>query len=360
MRVLFTAFGAHGHIRPMLGVAESLADTGHDVLFATSAEFGPLIASCGFAFAEAGLSDAEAMSEAHRRWPETVHTPPQAWTVRMFREIAGPALAADLVGVIREWHPEVIVREEGEHGGRAAAVAHGLPWVTHGWGSPLAEPTDQSELGAAVLDPCPPSLYVQAPRLHQRHSIRPSAVGEAPPEGRDRTTRRAYVGLGTAPLFCDRPHVFRAAVTALLELGLGVTVTTGDQELREELEGLDGGRVEASPWVDLARLLPTCRVVVCHGGAGTVLAALAAGVPLVLVPQGAPSQARMSAACEARGVARTVRASAAGSAELGVALAEVTSDDRFTSTAAAVAREIAVMPEPSAAVPVLEALVADR
>ena len=245
MRVLFTAFGAHGHIRPMCSVAEGLAGSGHDVLFATSAA-------------------------------------------------------------------------------------------------------------------CPPSLYVQAARLHHRHSIRPSPVTEAL-----RTHEIEHPGAPTLDSARHRssvtgPHVLRAAVTALLEFGLAVTVSTGDQQLREELEGLDGRRVEATPWVDLVHLLPDCRVAVCHGGAGTVLRALAAGVPLVLVPQGARSQARMSAACEARGLARTVCASAARSAVLGAAVAEVTSDDRFMSAAAAVAPEIAGMPEPSAAVPVLESLVGDR
>ena len=38
------------------------------------------------------------------------------------------------------------------------------------------------------------------------------------------------------------------------------------------------------PWVDQARVLNHADLVVCHGGSGTTLAALAAGVPLVMVP----------------------------------------------------------------------------
>ena len=44
----------------------------------------------------------------------------------------------------------------------------------------------------------------------------------------------------------------------------------------------DNVHVEA--WVDQAAVLPLTRLVVCHGGSGTVLGALAAGVPLVVVP----------------------------------------------------------------------------
>lgn len=38
------------------------------------------------------------------------------------------------------------------------------------------------------------------------------------------------------------------------------------------------------PWVDQREVLIDARVLVCHGGAGTVLAGLTAGVPLVVVP----------------------------------------------------------------------------
>jgi UDP:flavonoid glycosyltransferase YjiC (YdhE family) len=45
--------------------------------------------------------------------------------------------------------------------------------------------------------------------------------------------------------------------------------------------------VRAHPWVPLTAALPLCAAVVHHGGAGTCLAALAAGVPQVILPQGA-------------------------------------------------------------------------
>lgn len=47
----------------------------------------------------------------------------------------------------------------------------------------------------------------------------------------------------------------------------------------------DNVRVET--FVPQAEVLPHCAAVVCHGGSGTVLAALAHGIPLVCVPQGA-------------------------------------------------------------------------
>jgi UDP:flavonoid glycosyltransferase YjiC (YdhE family) len=55
----------------------------------------------------------------------------------------------------------------------------------------------------------------------------------------------------------------------------------------------------------LSTLLQSCKIAITHAGAGTVLASLNAGVPLVLVPQGSPSQLRMAEACEGAGVGRS-------------------------------------------------------
>jgi MGT family glycosyltransferase len=41
------------------------------------------------------------------------------------------------------------------------------------------------------------------------------------------------------------------------------------------------------PYVPQSLLLPRCAVVICHGGAGTTLGALAHGLPLLVLPQGA-------------------------------------------------------------------------
>lgn len=60
--------------------------------------------------------------------------------------------------------------------------------------------------------------------------------------------------------------------------------------------------VHVEKWLPLAPLLPRCDAVLCHAGTGTTLAALAAGLPLVLVPQGA-DQFDNARACERAGAA---------------------------------------------------------
>ena len=382
MRVLFTAYGGHGHVLPLMGVARALAGDGHEVLVATAPDLCPFVASRGVPAEPAGMTDGAAVAEAHHRWPETRSTPAGAWTLRMFCQIAAPAMAADVGPLIDRWRPHVVVREEGEHGGPVAAAVAGVPWVTHAWGSPLPAreslvelgrlvapawqrprlnpPTGTALYGAAVLDPCPPSLYLHEPALPARHAVRPTLVEGTAPAGNPRPTRRrlAYVGFGTVPLFRPPPDLVRSVVDALLALDFDVTVSTGDAEVACHLEAVNDDRVRVQPWVDLTPLLRSCDLVVCHGGAGTVLAALAAGVPLLLLPRGAPSQLRTSEACEARGVGRAVIWNGTNADEVAAALSEVTSSERMSAAALNVAEEIAAMPDPSTAAGVLHAVVA--
>jgi len=57
----------------------------------------------------------------------------------------------------------------------------------------------------------------------------------------------------------------------------------GDPDLVGEVPA----NVRVERFVPQDEVLPRCAAVVCHGGSGTVLAALAHGVPLVCVPRAA-------------------------------------------------------------------------
>src|SRR5690606_17210033 len=59
------------------------------------------------------------------------------------------------------------------------------------------------------------------------------------------------------------------------------------------------GNVHVEPWVDQADALAEADVVVCHGGSGTTFGALAAGVPLVIVPLFADQSANAPRVAEA-------------------------------------------------------------
>lgn len=344
MRVLATTFPGWGHLVPMLGVLRALLAAGHEVSVATHPEFHPALAALGLPAVPAGLAEAELHAERLRRWPETATRPPAEWGPRMFTEIAGPALTADLHRMI-SGRPDVVVSEEGEHGGARFAAARGLPFISHGWGSPLAAVPD-ADRALAHIDPCPGSLNTTGWSGPPRWPVRLTTprLAAADPETlawvAERTRPLVYAGFGTVPLYRDAPGL-DAVVDALLAADTDVLCTGPRPPFAHD-------RIRFTRFVSLPDVLPACALVVCHGGAGTTLAALAHGRPLVVLPRGAPSQQRMARACAARGVAVVVEGTdpaAAIHAALG---------GEYARQAAEVAREMAAAPDPAEVVESLE------
>jgi MGT family glycosyltransferase len=79
--------------------------------------------------------------------------------------------------------------------------------------------------------------------------------------------------------------VLPAALEGLADLPMQVIVTTGSNRTIEELGIRDvANNISVVPWISHSDLLPRTDVMVTTGGAGSVLASLAAGVPLVIIP----------------------------------------------------------------------------
>jgi sterol 3beta-glucosyltransferase len=91
----------------------------------------------------------------------------------------------------------------------------------------------------------------------------------------------ACVGFGS--MKSSDPRRMGAAIgAALAAVGLRAIVQSGWSRL--DLSGIDGDRVLVTGEVPHAWLLPRAAVAIHHGGAGTTAAALAAGLPSVIVP----------------------------------------------------------------------------
>jgi UDP:flavonoid glycosyltransferase YjiC (YdhE family) len=113
--------------------------------------------------------------------------------------------------------------------------------------------------------------------------------------------------------------------------------------------------VRLSGWVPLSALVPTCRVVVHHGGAGTTMNALVAGVPQLVLPHGADQHVN-AAAVQQRGVGLSHLPEEADPATVSRSLQRLLAVPAFSQTADEVRREIAELPPPSEMVPRLEEL----
>jgi UDP:flavonoid glycosyltransferase YjiC (YdhE family) len=359
VKVLVTTIPSWGHLVPMLGIVRALEDAGHDVLVATSPTFHAELASLGLRPFAAGLSEPAMLAERRSRWPSTEGRPPREWASRMFTEIAAPAMAADLAPLVDEGWPDLILSEEGEYGGRLAGDKGGVPVVTHGWGSPPAPAPAPSPPGLSVvphIDPCPASMSGNAAvpvgwrlRYDVPTLIAPSAETTSWVSARRRPL--AYVGFGTVPLYRDRVDVGQV-LAALDAAGFDAVCTVPDPE-DGALPASAGTGARRERFVSLPDLLPCCAVVVTHGGAGTTLAALAHGVPVLVLPQGAPSQQRMANACAARGVGRALSPEDTTEARLLDEIGALVAEPTYSVEAAAVADEIAHGPEPDTVVAAL-------
>jgi MGT family glycosyltransferase len=121
----------------------------------------------------------------------------------------------------------------------------------------------------------PANVRVVGPRLDD-----PAWAGEwSPPAGDD-----PLVLVGMSSTFMDHAEMLQRAATALGELPVRGLVTTGPSIALEAIEAPPNVTlVERAPHSEVLR---HAKAVVTHAGHGTVLKALAAGVPVVAIPLG--------------------------------------------------------------------------
>jgi UDP:flavonoid glycosyltransferase YjiC (YdhE family) len=159
---------------------------------------------------------------------------------------------------------------------------------------------------------------------------------------------------GTVVGDVTRLTLLHRVVTALsgLDLDLIVAVDRGQRHLLGPLPG-DPLVIGSVP---LNVVLPSCDLVVHHGGAGTSMTAAAHGLPQLVLPHFADNFAHADqlaaygAACrvDIDATGRTIRAAAR----------DLLGDDRYRRRARSLQREISAQPPPSTVVHSLEGLMA--
>jgi UDP:flavonoid glycosyltransferase YjiC (YdhE family) len=389
VRALLTTIPMYGHFWPLVPLGESLQAAGHEVAVATAGSFGDAVSAAGLAHLPAGISWAQALEQTAARDPEFGRASPVERGRRVIPEAfvgtSAPAMLADADGLLA-WGPDVVIREEGEFAGPVLAALAGVPCVDHGWG-PM-RPREQVEIAAAALapiwrqagvkpsatggayewlylDPCPPTLQsAHADQVGSRRLIRPAATRstrQKPPAWQSLLGDRVvYVTLGTSPAFNLDTDFLRAMIAAARDEDVEIVVTVGPAGEPAAL-GEQPANVHVERFVSQADVLARCVVAVTNGGSGSMLGALSAGVPLLIVPGlMAPSQSRNAQAVRAAGAGRTLKRSDATTERLRAELRLLLDDPSYRTVACRVANEIAAMPSPAQAVALIEELVASN
>ena len=204
-----------------------------------------------------------------------------------------------------------------------------------------------------------------ASRLHIHRFRDPAAdtpAGELPDfwDGDPRALVYVTFGSVTATVPTAAP-IYGVALEAVAGLPARVLVTTGALADESSLVS-PGSHVRITRWIPQADVLPHARVVVCHGGSGTTLGALAAAVPLIVTPLFAdqPQNGRRVAAMGAGVVVEPrdpdAMKSAIDPADLRDAIATVLAEDAYRNAAERIAAEIRELPPADAVLTVLDAV----
>jgi UDP:flavonoid glycosyltransferase YjiC (YdhE family) len=323
VRVFLGAFGDPGHAFPMLALGEALVGAGHDVAIQTWQRWREPAEAAGMAFAaapeyqvfptrERPLKPYEAAVLAARETQPAVREFAPDIAVSDILTPA-PALAAELEGVpvatlVPHVHPDLpagfppysigarlprtrvgaalwrpsdrlvaigLERGRGEYNDCRARLGLGpLPWRHTGLSRSLTLVATLPQL--EYPREWPAWLRVVGPLLWEP----PGGERVDPPPGSGPVV---LVAPSTAQ---DREHrLLRAALDGLADEPVRVIATWNGREPDPPFAAVPANAVLV-PWLSYARTMPACDLVLCHGGHGTLVRALANACPVVVTPAG--------------------------------------------------------------------------
>jgi UDP:flavonoid glycosyltransferase YjiC (YdhE family) len=378
MRILFTFIGGLGHFHPLAPVARAAVAAGHEVAVAGSGGLTPHIEAAGF-HALATSPPRPSGADPPRR--DLTPIPPvdtraaEIEFAQNFAEKGARRHAEAIQTHIRDWRPDVLVRDEADLGSAIAAEVLAVPAATvlvlaSGMlvrpdlvSAPLAalraehglppDPGLEMLTRDLVLAPFPPSFRSPAspvPLPDATCWFRPEDVVAVRP----RPARpRVYVSLGTV-FNSESGDLFERLLAGLADVDADILVTVG-RDLDPAEFGDQPGHVRVERFVPQAEVLRQTDLVVSHGGSGSLMATLAHGLPSVLLPLGAdqPHNARRA---EELGLARTLDAATATPETIARIVHEALHDEALAERARRMADEINGLPGVEATLPLLTAL----
>ena len=297
------SLGGAGHFNPLLAFLAAASAKGYEVLVVGPESMDGTVRDAGHAFQGGGEPAEDEIAPIR----EQLAILPQGEAAvlagrELFGRMATTAMLPAMGEVVRSWQPDVVVRDPCEYASSVIADAVGIPMAQVAisladveWGAlKVARPALEAHRAGLTdaiaktpyltrfpssLDPSPFPATLRFRAASSRQPVQP-----LPDWWRGSDAPLVYITFGTVLGYMSfAPQVYRAAIGAVEELDVRVLVTTGHR-LDVSTLGHLPANVRVEPWVEQERVTGQAAVVVCHGGSGTVLGALEAGVPLVTVP----------------------------------------------------------------------------
>lgn len=304
MRVLAAcSLGGMGHLRPLVPFLDVAVRRGHDVVVVAPPSMADAVEHSGHRFWPGGDVREEKIAPIREQLPVAPRRQAAVLANReLFGRLATAAMMPSMQRAFAAWQPDFVLREPCEYssavmayragvaGAQVAVSLAGAEVGAIGLAAPVLEPLSTGVTGwlralpylsrfPASFDPSP---FVTTIRYHDVRAPRSPSL---PPwwEGLA-DAPLVYVSFGTVLGYMSIARsVYRCVLEALRQVRARVLLTVGDHFDTTQL-GEVASNVHVEEWVDQADVLPVADLVVCHGGSGTVLGALSAGVPLVIVP----------------------------------------------------------------------------
>jgi UDP:flavonoid glycosyltransferase YjiC (YdhE family) len=354
VRALVITWAPGGNLPPMLAVASGLDRRGHEVTVLGSGETRTGAERLGLAVVGYGRSCDPDTSVAF-----------EAQADRVMAMSAGADIALDASDALDELRPDVAIVDCMLPAALAAARAKATPTVSlvhflyglartqmlragGGW------TTDLHTLAAThrMLGLPPPGdglneweapelVLVTAPGWLDVDCDAPANVVHAGPlgvsVGPQRRERRQVLLTFSTTVMDGQEGLIDRVCEGVAALDVQAVLTLGPAVDRDAVRVPDN--VEVMAFADHDRLLPGAAAVIGHGGLGTVLRALAHGVPQLLLPLGR-DQAFNASRVEELGAGMRLP-SDAPPARIGIALHELLSGPRWSAAAGHVADRIA-------------------
>jgi UDP:flavonoid glycosyltransferase YjiC (YdhE family) len=307
LRILFASTRGAGHFNPLVPFIEAALREGHEILVVAPPDLAGSVERAGYPFWPCDVPPEHLLGPTWGR-VQTAPTPEAADAIvvgEIFGSLNVEAALPRMRSACEEWRPDLLIREPSEYASAMVAEALAIPHARVAIGlasveremSQIARPAiEQRSPGIAEAIAASPYLTLFPASLEDSGAPQPrdtrrfrdpasdataGALGEWWP-GDDRPLVYLSFGSVTGGLPMA-PALYRSALEAVGQVPARVLVTVGNEL---DLEALVPAppNVHLTQWVPQADAFAEASLVVCHGGAGTTLGALAAGLPLVVVP----------------------------------------------------------------------------
>jgi MGT family glycosyltransferase len=415
-RFLFCTYAAAGHVTPLWPVASALRARGHEVGVMTAPGLQRKVEGLGLRYFAPQAWDAtfdrfQNDSQTPRGGIEALRNMKRS----LDEHIVPDALRqlSDLEAVAGEWGAEVLVGTAATFGVSLAADRMGKVWATHApqitcplpsrdlapWGVGALPPRDAAAKAKAALQRAAYALISgvlarEWAKMREREGLSrgakslthavfspylytipsPSAFdfprSDLPPQvhyvgpclgdaGEGGSWQSPFAN-GDPIVYCtsgtvsDPRPLVRAAIEAVRGERVNLFVTLGHQVSPSEFGALPPN-VVAAAFVPQRLVLPHVSAVVCNGGSGAVMGALAAGKPLVVMPQ-ISDQPENAARCVALGAGVMLPQQRLSPDALRRALLTVLREPSYEAAARRVSASVATTRGPATAARLLERL----